>query len=238
MASKFYAVKQGKVPGIYRSWAECSAQVHGFSGAIYKSFPTLEEAKSFMGNAEVSSNKKHEASYGKSVNNKNNAIKSVSLDSESIENVVPDIKDILQNSDKEIAVAYVDGSYYHPTKEFSLGAVIAYKGEEHHFSEKFSEPDLASMRNVAGEIKGAECAMQFALEHNCSSLYIYHDYEGIARWCLGEWKANKEGTKAYKAFYENASQKVKIHFVKVKGHSNDTYNDLADELAKQALGLL
>ena len=233
MASKFYAVKQGKVPGIYRSWAECSAQVQGFSGAIYKSFPTLAEAEAFMENAGASLNKTKKIATTNSVDKQMK-----NSDKQQLESKIPDINDILQNPDKEEAIAYVDGSYYHPTKEFSLGAVIAYKGEEHHFSEKFSEPDLASMRNVAGEIKGAECAMQFALEHNCSSLYIYHDYEGIARWCLGEWKANKEGTKAYKAFYENASQKVKIHFVKVKGHSNDTYNDLADELAKQALGLL
>ena len=234
MASKFYAVKQGKIPGIYRSWADCSAQVQGFSGAIYKSFPTLEEAEAFMGNAGASVNKARKTAVGNRVNTAN----SVSSKEEHIENNVPDMNDILKNPDKEEAVAYVDGSYYHPTKEFSLGAVIAYKGEEHHFSEKFADPELASMRNVAGEIKGAECAMQFAIDHGCSNLYIYHDYEGIARWCLGEWKANKEGTKAYKAFYENASQKVKIHFVKVKGHSNDTYNDLADELAKQALGLL
>lgn len=231
MASKFYAVKQGKIPGIYRSWAECSAQVHGFSGAIYKSFPTLEEAEVFMGNSGASANKDNTTSS-------NNVKASVSSKEQQIESNVPDINDILQNSDKEEAVAYVDGSYYHPTKEFSLGAVIAYKGKEYHFSEKFTEPDLASMRNVAGEIKGAECAMQFAMDHGCSNLYIYHDYEGIARWCLGEWKANKEGTKAYKEFYENASKQVNIHFVKVKGHSNDTYNDLADELAKQALGLL
>ena len=231
MASKFYAVKQGKIPGIYRSWAECSAQVHGFSGAIYKSFPTLEEAEVFMGNSGASANKDNTTSS-------NNVKASVSSKEQQIENNAPDINDILQNSNKEEAVAYVDGSYYHPTKEFSLGAVIAYKGKEYHFSEKFTEPELASMRNVAGEIKGAECAMQFAMDHGCSNLYIYHDYEGIARWCLGEWKANKEGTKAYKEFYENASKQVNIHFVKVKGHSNETYNDLADELAKQALGLL
>ena len=233
MASKFYAVKQGKVPGIYRSWAECSAQVHGFSGAIYKSFPTLAEAEVFMENAGASLNKTKKTATTNSVDKQMK-----NSDKQQLESKIPDINDILQNPDKEEAIAYVDGSYYHPTKEFSLGAVIAYKGEEHHFSEKFTDTELASMRNVAGEIKGAECAMQFAIDHGCSHLYIYHDYEGIARWCLGEWKANKEGTKAYKAFYESASQKVKIHFVKVKGHSNDTYNDLADKLAKQALGLL
>ena len=46
---KYYAVKKGMQPGIYNSWAECEKQVKGFSGAVYKSFSTLEEAKAFIG---------------------------------------------------------------------------------------------------------------------------------------------------------------------------------------------
>ncbi|ULB34665.1 MULTISPECIES: viroplasmin family protein [Proteiniphilum] len=42
---KFYVVWQGVKPGIYSSWEECRAQVSGFEGALYKSFPTLEEAE-------------------------------------------------------------------------------------------------------------------------------------------------------------------------------------------------
>lgn len=45
---KYYAVKVGKVPGIYRDWDSCKAQVHGFKGAIYKSFKTEKEALAFM----------------------------------------------------------------------------------------------------------------------------------------------------------------------------------------------
>ncbi|MGH2065600.1 viroplasmin family protein, partial [Aerococcus sp. L_4] len=48
--AKFYAVKKGKIPGIYKTWPECQKQVKGFSGAVYKSFASLEEAEAFMGN--------------------------------------------------------------------------------------------------------------------------------------------------------------------------------------------
>jgi viroplasmin and RNaseH domain-containing protein len=49
MAKKnYYAVKQGKVPGIYRTWDACKAQVHGYPGAIYKGFERLEEAEAFL----------------------------------------------------------------------------------------------------------------------------------------------------------------------------------------------
>jgi ribonuclease HI len=45
---KFYAVKVGKEgPKIYSTWDECKSNVAGFSGAIYKSFPTRGEAENF-----------------------------------------------------------------------------------------------------------------------------------------------------------------------------------------------
>lgn len=43
-AKKIYAVFQGKIPGLYETWDEASAQVQGFKGAVYKSFPSREEA--------------------------------------------------------------------------------------------------------------------------------------------------------------------------------------------------
>ena len=67
---------------------------------------------------------------------------------------------------------------------------------------------------------------------------ICFDYEGIEKWCTGAWKANKTGTIAYREFYQKACTQVNIRFVKVKGHSGDKYNDLADKLAKEAVGNL
>ena len=91
------------------------------------------------------------------------------------------------------------------------------------------------MRNVAGEIMGAGEAMKMAREQGIRKITIYHDYEGIAKWCTGEWKANKPWTKAYKKFYDEITASVRVDFVKVPAHSNVTYNELADRLAKEAL---
>lgn len=44
----YYAVKVGKTPGIYGTWAECSANVTGFPGAMFHKFKALEEAESYM----------------------------------------------------------------------------------------------------------------------------------------------------------------------------------------------
>ena len=116
--------------------------------------------------------------------------------------------------------------------------VMLYSGEELKFCERIQDKELALMHNVAGEIKGAEAAMRYAVANQIEKIVIYHDYEGIAKWCNGAWKANKDGTKAYKEYYDSLEGKLGIQFVKVKGHSGDKYNDMADRLAKQALNLI
>lgn len=145
----------------------------------------------------------------------------------------------LQNDSNDVneAIAYVDGSFNIATSEFSCGGVIFWNNKKYNFSQKFDDKKLAEMRNVAGEIKGSERAIKFAMKNKISKLTIYHDYEGIAKWCTGEWKAKKDGTKAYKNFYESAKENIDIVFVKVKGHSGDKYNELADKLAREALGM-
>ena len=46
----FYAVRFGRIPGIYTSWNECKKQVSGYRGAIYKKFSTEANAITFCKN--------------------------------------------------------------------------------------------------------------------------------------------------------------------------------------------
>ena len=46
---KFYAVKNGRVPGVYRTWDDAKKQVDGFSGAEYKSFENITDATDYLG---------------------------------------------------------------------------------------------------------------------------------------------------------------------------------------------
>ena len=133
--------------------------------------------------------------------------------------------------------AYVDGSFDVKTGEYAFGAVIFENGQISEHSAKFSDSGMAEMRNVAGEIKGAEFAMRYCVEKGIKSLKIVYDYVGIEAWATGAWKANKEGTKAYKEYYESIKDVLSVEFEKVKGHSGDKYNDMADKLAKSALGI-
>lgn len=45
---KFYAVKKGITPGVYRSWEDAKKQVDGYSGAQYKSFDNVSDAAGYM----------------------------------------------------------------------------------------------------------------------------------------------------------------------------------------------
>ena len=45
---QWYAVGRGRAPGIYCTWAECEAQIHGVANAKFKGFSDLDEAKAFV----------------------------------------------------------------------------------------------------------------------------------------------------------------------------------------------
>ncbi|KAG6455605.1 ribonuclease H1 [Manduca sexta] len=44
----FYAVAKGRTSGIFMTWADCEAQVKGFSGARYKKFDSVTDAQTFV----------------------------------------------------------------------------------------------------------------------------------------------------------------------------------------------
>lgn len=52
--AKYYAVRQGVKPGIYKTWEDCQMQVKGYKGAEYKSFKDISEAEEYVfGKAKV-----------------------------------------------------------------------------------------------------------------------------------------------------------------------------------------
>lgn len=139
---------------------------------------------------------------------------------------------------EEGLVAYVDGSFNAKTKIYGYGCVIMEKGQVvKKIYGKGSHPDYVGMRNVAGEIFGSEVAIEYAIAQGYKQVTIYYDYMGIEKWANGEWQANKPGTKAYVAKVKDYRAAIAITFKKVLAHSGNTYNDMADGLAKKAVGI-
>lgn len=137
----------------------------------------------------------------------------------------------------DLPSAYIDGSYDATTGSYSFGGVLILGDKQYEFKKKY-EPDLYSVsRNVAGEIKGAGYIIKYAIKLGIPELNIFYDYKGIEMWYTGKWKASSDIAKAYVQFREEVKDKIKIHFIKVKSHSHNSYNDLADSLAKSALGI-
>lgn len=219
MAKYYYAVKEGKMPGVYETWAECEKQVKGYGGAVFKKFPTYEEAFKFTNPNEVISKKLED--FTREDKNKSE-IKEEKLIQQ------------IELKEKE-AIAYVDGSFDLDSFTYSYGVVFISKEGKETYSGRDDDIELASMRNVSGEIKGAMVAMEIAVKEKKETLYLHFDYTGIRDWAEGNWKTNKEGTKNYKKFYDQIKDRLDVKFIKVKAHSGVEYNEEADRLAKEAM---
>lgn len=90
-------------------------------------------------------------------------------------------------------------------------------GERYVLQGHGDDPEMASMRNVAGEILGAMAAVKLAVEKGLPELAIYYDYLGIEMWATGGWKRNKTGTIAYYDYMQQVRDKLRVTFIKVKG---------------------
>ena len=144
------------------------------------------------------------------------------------------------NGEKEASdecFAFVDGSFNAVTKVYGYGGFLVDGGQKHILQGAGSDPEMAEMRNVAGEICGCVAAVEKAIELGIKEIKIYYDYMGIEMWATGKWKRNKTGTAEYHDFMQKAAGLVNVRFVKVKGHSGVEGNEEADRLAKEAVGI-
>ncbi|CEN87778.1 ribonuclease H1 domain-containing protein [Paraclostridium sordellii] len=236
MSNKYYAVKVGKKPGIYKTWDECKEQVNKFPGSIYKSFKTLEEAEKFSG---------VKTSFNENKNNKlNNSAKKADIKKEG------DLKPIRSSAnvkyfEKYIEpetikddfdfIAFVDGSYDRVSKTFGSGIAVLDLENDTIEEFKVAGNDKWDQWNIVGEIEASKFAIKLGYEKELKKICIYHDLKNIALWASGSWQAKNEYTQDYVRYVEKYSENMKITFIKVKGHSCNKYNDIADRLAREAI---
>ena len=145
-------------------------------------------------------------------------------------------KTVASNVRTEEVEAYVDGSFDETIGKYAFGCVLLRDRQiVYTICGCSSDSRYIDMRNVAGELEAAKQVIMWAVANNIKSIRIYHDYQGIASWANGEWAANKQGTKEYVDFIKRYRDMIRIEFTKVKGHSGEKYNEMADMLAKEGL---
>ncbi|WP_304734527.1 ribonuclease H family protein, partial [Parasutterella excrementihominis] len=151
-------------------------------------------------------------------------------------------RDIYEEEVKELlregwGVAFVDGSFDTEVGKYGSG-VVAFRPDGHK-EELFragQNPKFIGTKNVAGELFAVLLALDWAVCSEISKLKIYHDYEGVHKWLSSEWKPQSPVSKMYVEIYKHKYEGLLlVDFVKVNGHSNNKYNDLADRLAKESL---
>lgn len=139
--------------------------------------------------------------------------------------------------DYSIPTVYIDGSYDINTGNYSFGGVLILGNINYQFNKKFIADEFSSSRNVAGEIRGAAYIINHCYKNGYKEINLYYDYAGIEQWYNEAWQAKTPIAMKYVEFVKDIKDKIKVNFIKVKSHSNNKYNDLADELAKKALGI-
>lgn len=214
---KFYAVKIGKIPGIYGTWSETEEQVKGFPGAVYTSFSTEEDAIRYISCDDIEE------------------IKDLSDETSEINKKIE--QEIKKLQDREV-IAFVDGSYSSDAdgkEKYSFGVILLTNESEDSLYKAFIDKTYMDSGNIAGEIEGAKQAILWAIESNKQTIKIFYDYEGIEKWATKEWKSKAKISQEYSKFFDEKSKLIEIKFEHVKAHSGIVYNEKADELAKRAL---
>lgn len=97
----YYAVKVGRVVGVYTNWLDCKKQIDKFKGPVYKKFSEYEDAVNFVHSGVMSYYEKKHA-------------KSALV-----------IKDLEYDKEKTI---YVDGGFNKHTKPYGFGCVVNSEG--------------------------------------------------------------------------------------------------------------
>lgn len=126
-----------------------------------------------------------------------------------------------------------------------------------HSNEKVDKIHGSSLNttNNRMELKAVIECLKFCKNKECKSIYIYSDSayvlnpinnKWLKKWIERGWKTSKEEEVKNKdlwidfidTYREVKNKNKKIRFIKVKGHSGNEMNNVADALAKKSIPAL
>lgn len=144
--------------------------------------------------------------------------------------------------DENIQV-YVDGSYNKDNNLTGAGVVVIYKNNIYKKSFVVATEEGHSW-NIDGECYAALealkiCSGEVPIEDTkiiAKNITINYDYMGIEKWITKEWKTKSAIARVYSSEFGKLVEKhnMNVSFNKIKAHTGDEYNEIADGLARKA----
>ncbi|XP_073073265.1 ribonuclease H1 isoform X1 [Manis javanica] len=199
--SMFYAVRRGRKPGVFLTWAECRAQVDRFPAARFKKFATEEEAWAFVRTSpgpDGSEGQKNEHVQEPQVKVSKRLREPLGED----ERAEPCAKHVKQNPEPvpsvskdtfsymgEFVVVYTDGCCSSNGRRRARAGIGVYWGPGHPLNVGIRL--RGRQTNQRAEIHAACKAIEQAKTQNITKLVLYTDsmftINGITSWVQG-WK--------------------------------------------------
>ncbi len=223
---KFYAVAAGRATGIFTQWfGEGGAEklVKGYTGAVYKGFPTIEEARAFI-EANRGRKRKPSDSTGR---------KTASRSGTPSRNKAPAPIKAGQT------VIYTDGGALGNPGPGGYGTLIIQDGKTRELSKGFRRTTNNRMELMA-------CIAGLSAVKKPGTIVLHSDsryvVNGITKGWAKKWKANgwKKADKSPALNPDLWDQLLKlcdkhdVEFRWVKGHAGIAGNERCDELAVKA----
>ncbi|KAM4043192.1 ribonuclease H1-like isoform 1-T3 [Anomaloglossus baeobatrachus] len=260
VARMFYAVRKGRNPGVYKTWAECKEQVDRFPAARYKKFASEEEAWRFVkDNPGVLQKPCLTESASKSQSSSSNVKPSYHAKrplpcTSSTEQSAPkrtkliDIsalpplhgQSLTQMGDS--TVVYTDGCCSCNGRVKARAGIGVYWGPNHPLN--VAERLEGRQTNQRAEIQAACRALEQAKRHNITKLVLYtdsmHTINGITKWIhswkLNDWKMSTGKEVINRVDFEKLdrlTQGLDIKWMHIPGHAGFGGNEEADRLARE-----
>lgn len=140
----------------------------------------------------------------------------------------------------EKVIIYTDGACSGNPGPGGWGAILMYKDKKKEISggKKDTTNNIMELTAVIEGLNLLKYPCEVDLYSDSAYVVNAFSQGWIEKWVKNNWKtAGKEPVKnqeQWKALYE-LTQKHKVNFIKVKGHSDNEYNNRCDELARNAI---
>lgn len=213
--TKFYAVAKGRECGIFTDWPTAQRQVMGYAGAVYKSFPTRDEAERWLKNPQLKTASRRKAST------KDRQPSVTAGSTASVDGII----------------VYTDGGSINNPGPGGYGIVINDAGNIRELSGGFRYTTNNRMEMTAAIIalKSLQDCGRPILLHSDSSYLVNGIEKGWARsWRKKGWRKSDGEPALNPDLWQQLLELIEgmdVRLKWVKGHAGNEFNERCDQLA-------